>query len=99
MKIHITSDALKWFKEEIDVHEGDMIKFYSKIYGNSPVQPGYSLAFTRDNTPLNIAVSEEIDGIIFYVEETDVWFFDGHDLHVDYDPKVDEIIYTYSKTE
>ena len=28
---------------------------------------------------------------MFYIEETDMWFFNGHDLHVDYNPKTDEI--------
>ncbi len=33
----------------------------------------------------------------FFVEEEDVWFFDGHDLYVDYDEKEDELLFDYKK--
>ena len=38
-----------------------------------------------------------MDGIIFYVEESDLWYFNGHDLHVDYDEKKDELEFKYNK--
>jgi len=95
MNIYVSDRALQWFKEEVQVDKGDMIKFYTKIYGTSPVQQGYSLAFTRDNSPVDMAVKLEKDGIIFYVEETDIWFFNGHDLYVDYNEKYDEVTYDY----
>lgn len=44
-----------------------------------------------------MAVLTEIDGISFYVESRDEWFFDGHDLHVDYDEKEDELKFDYVK--
>ena len=97
MKIVISPDALKWFKEEMDLQPGDKIKFFSKIYGSSPVQRGYALGFTKDNEPLSKSVSTVLDGIEFYVEETDEWFFDGHDLHVDYNPDIDELQFNYVK--
>lgn len=97
MKISISNSALTWFRDEVGVNKGEMIKFYSQIYGTSPVQEGYALAFTKDNTPIHIAASTETEGIRFYVEETDIWFFNGHDLYVDYNEKKDEIEYTYTK--
>lgn len=97
MKINISEQALRWFKEEVGLSDGGKIKFYSQIYGCSPVQENYSLAFTVDNEPLDMEVSTEIDGITFYVEGSDVWFFNGHDLHVDYNEKEDELEYRYTK--
>ncbi|AZU62024.1 HesB/YadR/YfhF family protein [Neobacillus mesonae] len=97
MKINISEQALRWFKEEVGLSDGGKIKFYSQIYGCSPVQENYSLAFTVDNEPLDMEVSTEIDGITFYVEGSDVWFFNGHDLHVDYNEKKDELEYRYTK--
>lgn len=46
-----------------------------------------------------MAVYTEKDGIDFYVETSDVWFFDGHDLHVNYDPNDDELTFDYVKPE
>lgn len=96
MKIVITQEAFNWFKEEMDVKKGDHVKFYAKIYGSSPVQEGYALGFSKDD-PIDMAVSTEVEGVIFFVDETDLWFFDGHDLHVEYNEKLDEVEFKYIK--
>ncbi|WP_066311768.1 HesB/YadR/YfhF family protein [Bacillus sp. FJAT-29814] len=96
MEIVISNQALKWFKEDIGLTSGDTLRFYTQIYGNSPVQKGYSLAFTVEE-PVKVAVSSQMDGILFYIEADDLWFFDGHDLHVEYDEKEDELEYKYVK--
>lgn len=97
MEIVIKDAALKWFKDEMGLQKGDKVKFYSKIYGSSPVQESYSLGFTKDNEPIDLAVNTEVDGIVFYVEGTDLWYFNGHDLHVDYNEKIDELQFNYIK--
>lgn len=97
MELHITDSAAKWFKEEIEFEQGDMVKFYPKFYGKSPVQECYSLGFTRDGDPSDIAVKKEAEGIIFYIERDDLWYFDGHNLHVNYNEKIDELEYEYKK--
>ncbi|WP_284036079.1 HesB/YadR/YfhF family protein [Neobacillus sp. 114] len=96
MEIKISNQALKWFKEDIGLKKGDKLRFYTQVYGNSPIQKGYSLAFTQEE-PLKIAASTDLDGILFFVEDGDVWYFDGHDLHVDYNAKEDELKYEYVK--
>ena len=95
MKIGISNDALKWFKDEVELKAGDQVRFYVKIYGNSPVQEGFSLAFTVDNQPIDIAVKTEIDGLTFFIEGSDLWFFNGHDLNVDYNNEMDELEFSY----
>ncbi len=99
MKIVISKSALTWFKDEVELKKGDKVKFYPKVYGNSPVQEGFSLGFTVDNTPIDLVTKFEAEGLMFYIEETDMWFFNGHDLHVDYNPKTDEIEYSYTQTK
>lgn len=96
MKIEISQQALKWFKDELEVKKGDYVRFFAKIYGNSPIQPGYALGFSKDD-PIDIAVRTDLDGIVFFVEETDLWYFDGHDLHIEYNEKIDEIEFNYIK--
>ena len=99
MEIIISQNALEWFKESMGLKSGDKVKFFSKIYGSSPVQKNFALGFTQDNDPVDMAVYTEKDGIDFYVETSDVWFFDGHNLHVDYDPNDDELTFDYVKPE
>lgn len=96
MEINLSDSALKWFKEEIGVNSGDKVRFYAKFYGTSPVQEGYSLGFSKDD-PINASVSKDYDGIVFFVEESDLWYFDSHNLHVEYDEKHDEIEFKYIK--
>lgn len=96
MEIVISEAAIEWFKSGMGLSKGDQLRFYAKIYGSSPVQKGYTLGFSKEE-PINIVASTEIDGIIFFVEETDLWYFDGHDLHVDYHKKEDDLEFKYVK--
>ncbi|ULT55880.1 HesB/YadR/YfhF family protein [Neobacillus drentensis] len=95
MKIDLSNTAIHWFKEEVDLKNGDKVRFYVKIYGSSPVQEGFSLAFTVDNEPIDIAVKTEKEGLTFFIEGADLWFFNGHDLHVDYNKEIDELEFSY----
>lgn len=99
MDIVISKTALQWFKDEVELKTGDKVKFYPKIYGNSPVQEGFSLGFTVDNYPIEIITAYEAEGMLFYIEERDLWFFNGHDLHVNYNEQTDEVEYSYSKSK
>ncbi|WP_336823961.1 HesB/YadR/YfhF family protein [Sporosarcina sp. USHLN248] len=96
MKIVISDDAMKWFHEEMEAEQGDYIKFFARYGGSSPLHDGFSLGITKEN-PDEIAVETEMEGIHFYVENRDFWFFDDHDLHVDIDQQLNELIYTYEK--
>ena len=95
MKLTLSEKAIRWFKDEMGLTKGDTLKFFAQIYGSSPVQESYSLGFAKD-FPIDIIASAEVEGIVFYVEETDLWYFNGHDLHVDYNEKKDELEFQYN---
>lgn len=97
MKIDVSKEAIQWFKEEVGLEDGSAIRFYSQIYGTSPIQEGYALAFTIDNSLRDVAVQTVLDDITFYIEEADLWFFNGHDLSVEYNEVNDELEYKYIK--
>ncbi|PRO66284.1 HesB/YadR/YfhF family protein [Alkalicoccus urumqiensis] len=99
MKLTITEEAASWFKDQVELDEGDTIKFYAKYGGSSPIQSGFSLAFTPFETPDNPGVKTETSGITFFVEETDMWYFDGHDLTIRYNEDKEEIDYDYEDPE
>ncbi|RXT08061.1 HesB/YadR/YfhF family protein [Ammoniphilus sp. CFH 90114] len=82
MKITVTDRAMEWFKDEMNAGPGDYIRFYTRYGGCSTVQAGYSLGVVKEapNRPVEKVVQK---GITFYIEESDLWYFDDLNLKVD----------------
>ena len=95
MKIHITEDALKWFKEEVDLEPGDKINFFVQTYGSSKLHDNFTLGFNFDPNDKNASAETTVEDISFYVNESDEWFFKGYDLYIEYDAQKDEIDYDF----
>ena len=94
MKINISEEALQWFKDEMEACTGDFIRFYARYGGSSPFHEGFSIGMNREE-PHDIGVVDEIEGIRFYIEKDDLWFFNDHDLLVNV--RDDELQYEYQK--
>ncbi|MFB7138884.1 HesB/YadR/YfhF family protein [Gottfriedia sp. NPDC056225] len=96
MKITITDDAIKWFQDEMNVKEGDTVRFFARYGGNSTIHKGYSLGVTIEQ-PVNIGESITINNVVYFINETDLWYFkdynlnviidDQKELHFSYEPK------------
>ncbi len=97
MKIVISREVLKWFKEEMGLKKGDYVKFHARYGGESPFHQGFSLGISNHEPHTKISASTEKEGIVFYVLEEDLWFFDGHDLKVDINEKSGELEFKYMK--
>jgi len=98
MKLEVTPKAQQWFKEETGVQPETGIRFFGKIYGKTPVHDGFSIAMSVE-APDEPMIKENLDGITYFVEETDDWFFKGYDLIVDYDEKNDEPRYQFEANQ
>lgn len=96
MKIIINDEALKWFYDEMEAVPGDNIRFYARYGGSSPFHEAFSLGMNREQ-PHEIGVKNEIEGITFFIERSDLWFFEEHSLIVSVDAKLDELAYSYEK--
>jgi uncharacterized protein YneR len=96
MNIIINNQAAAWYKRELDLKLGDFVRFYVRYGGCSTVQSGFSLGISTEE-PNDAAVKTEKDGITFYIEEKDVWYFDGHDLSVSFHEQADEPVFNYDK--
>ncbi|WP_153732467.1 HesB/YadR/YfhF family protein [Sporosarcina obsidiansis] len=96
MNINVSENAVHWFKHEMDATSGDYVRFFARYGGSSPLHDGFSLGITKEN-PDEIAIETVIDGIHYYVEERDLWFFDKHNLHVDTDPTNKELAFHYNQ--
>jgi uncharacterized protein YneR len=89
MNIIVTPKALDWFKKELDLQAGDAVRFFARYGGCSTVQKGFSLGLAKED-PVEPAAQTTVDGITFFVEDQDRWYFDDHDLTVDVNEETDE---------
>ncbi|GEK28327.1 hypothetical protein LSI01_06380 [Furfurilactobacillus siliginis] len=99
MKITVTDKASQWFRDEVGVEAGGGVKFYGKVYGNSPVHDGFSLAMVPDKEPDRPVGQVEKDGVDYFVNYGDAWFFAGYDLIIDFNEELDEPRYEYVNQE
>ncbi|GAA0324786.1 HesB/YadR/YfhF family protein [Bacillus carboniphilus] len=81
MKLSITNEAAQWYKEEMNLRDGDSLQFFVQLYGQS-VHPNYSLGIARNEKPLNISYHSIVEGINFYIGEEDKWFFEDYHVSV-----------------
>ncbi|CEG22877.1 Iron-sulfur cluster biosynthesis [Planococcus massiliensis] len=96
VEIKITEDAFTWFHNEMEVESGDTVRFFVRYGGAGNLQPGFSLGVTKDE-PDEAAVKIEQDQVTYYIEERDIWYFDGHDLVVSVNDDLHELDYSYEK--
>ncbi|MDL4841028.1 HesB/YadR/YfhF family protein [Aquibacillus rhizosphaerae] len=92
MNMSITQPAVKWYIDEMNLKEGDYVRFFVRYGGYGGIHKGFSLALANDK-PNDPAIQTEEQGITFYVENSDLWYFDGMDFHIKYSRKLDEIEY------
>jgi len=95
MEIMITKAALEWYKREMELSTGDFVRFYARYGGDSTIQAGFSLGMTMEK-PKDPTIRVVSDGITFYVEREDEWYFDHHNLTVSYNDHHDEIEFQYN---
>lgn len=94
MELTVTPEALTWFKKELVVDEERGVRFFGKIYGKTQVHDGFSVGMSVDK-PERTIVEKKIDDLVFFIDETDEWFFKGYDLEVGYDQTLDEPDYKF----
>lgn len=94
MKITLDDKAVAWFKEELDIPHDKALRFYVRYGGDVELKQGFSPAFTVDTIDPE-GYSETQDGLTYYVDEKDLWYFEDHELTVT--AENDEIIYSISK--
>ncbi|WP_270168267.1 HesB/YadR/YfhF family protein [Paenibacillus sp. SYP-B4298] len=83
MKLTIDQQAAAWYKEELGLKKGDSVRIYVQLGGCGSVQPGFSLGVAR-STPVKPGLSQEADGILFYMEEDNLWYLEDKNLHIHY---------------
>lgn len=91
MKLTVTETAVAYFKRDWNAREGDNVRIFVRYGAGISPQGSFSLGIVKE-PPQAIGASNVNEGILFFVNESDAWFFDGKDLTVDYDAELDELL-------
>lgn len=96
MFISIDESATSWFKNEFEFNKPFSIRMFPQYAGFGQKHKGYSLAFSAE-TPTNAGYVKELNGITFFIEGNDVWFFEGTETSLCVDNLLDELQVTYKE--
>ena len=94
--INVTKEAAEWFKQELDLQEGQAIRFFPRYSSGGGVHPGFSLGIEVNvNVPASPGLMTEAGGIQFYMEERDLWYLQGYHFNITYNVNASDIEYEY----
>ena len=94
MFISIDERAATWFTNEFEFNKPFYIRMFPQYAGFGIKHKGFTLAFSAES-PVHVGYSKEINGITFFVEDNDVWFFKDTETALTMDNYLDEIMVTY----
>lgn len=90
MFISIDDKAATWFSQEFEVIKPISIRMFPQYAGFGQQHKGYCLAFSAE-TPQDIGFRKEINGITFFIEGNDVWFFENTETYLSVDDYMNEL--------
>ncbi|MFA1820801.1 HesB/YadR/YfhF family protein [Virgibacillus oceani] len=93
MNLQMAKEAAQWYKNELELSEGAYLRFFVR-YGFGGHIPGFSIG-VQQVVPTDIFSSADLEGITFFIENKDAWYFDGYDLHVTFNDKMQEAKFEY----
>lgn len=93
MNIQVSEKAAEWYKDEYNVEEA-AFRFFVRYGGMGGHIPGFSLGINLEN-PVKMHTSTTINGLQFFVEESDVWYFEDKDLFITFDEQQNEPHFAY----
>ncbi|MFF2446305.1 HesB/YadR/YfhF family protein [Neobacillus sp. NPDC058068] len=96
MLISFDEKATLWFSKEFEINKPFSIRMFPQYAGFGEKHKGYSLAFSAEN-PTNAGIIKVINGITFFVEDNDVWFFEDTETYLSVNGLLDELHVTYKE--
>jgi len=91
--LQISKEAAQWYITELELNEDSYLRFFVR-YGFGGHIPGFSIGVRKD-TPTDIFSSVQVEGITFFIESKDAWYFDNNDLRVSFNSKMQEPVFEY----
>lgn len=84
MKLVVEPEAARWYKRELGLEDGEQLRVFVRLGGCGSVQPGLSLGIMKDESR-SPGLREEQEGLVFFMEEDQLWYLDAKELHLVYD--------------
>jgi len=81
MQIDVTDRAVACLKDEWGFAEGEQVRLYVRYAGGG--SDPYALGILKEQPSGEEAFRTIAGGIVFYIEERDVWFLQGKRLTID----------------
>ncbi|WP_087971446.1 HesB/YadR/YfhF family protein [Oceanobacillus rekensis] len=94
MNIDISKEAAIWYKEELEIDTTEELRFFVRYGGVGGKIPGFSLGVKKDR-PQSLHTSKTVEDITFYIEDSDIWYFEDSDLDIEFDNQRNEPILKY----
>lgn len=95
MELTITPAAQQYFTQEMGLTTGNHVRFHSRVYGKTEIHEGFSVGLTIEEPNGKVIAEDTQDGIHYYIEADDDWFFNGYDFKVDFSPEDENFIYKF----
>lgn len=96
MYISIDERAISWFTREFEVNKPFNIRMFPQYAGFGNKHKGFSLAFSAE-TPANIGYTNDVNGITFFIDVNDIWFFEDTETCFTVDHLSDELLVKYKE--
>ncbi|WP_042207020.1 HesB/YadR/YfhF family protein [Paenibacillus durus] len=94
MSISVSPEAASWFKRELGLTDGDCVRLFPRYSSGGGLHPGFSLGIAVE-PPGRPGLQASREGVVFYMEEQDLWYMEGYGLSIIYSPEEDDIEYRY----
>ncbi|HLR73912.1 MAG TPA: hypothetical protein VK077_01490 [Virgibacillus sp.] len=96
MNIQVTSEAAKWYISELDLQPSSYLRFFPRYGGVGGLIPGFSIGISFDK-PVHLHASTQVEGITFFIEQNDAWYFDEkNELKIALNKTLNEPEFIYS---
>ncbi|WP_071394301.1 HesB/YadR/YfhF family protein [Bacillus tuaregi] len=92
MQIKMSDKVVEWYKEDLSLTEGDFVRFYVRYGGFNSFVKGFSLGIDKENPEQSHTLVEK-DGITFFIEDDDTWYFEDKDLVIDFNELIEEPVF------
>jgi uncharacterized protein YneR len=96
LNIVMSADAARWYMRELNLKQGDAVRFFPRYSSGGGLFPGFSLGISVEK-PNNGTLFQDVEGVHFYLEEQDLWYLKGYDLVINYVESLDDIDYIYEE--
>jgi uncharacterized protein YneR len=96
MFISIDERAASWFTREFEFTKPFSIRMFPQYAGFGIKHKGFSLAFSAEK-PAYVGYTNVVNGITFFIEVNDVWFFEDTETCLTVDHHSNELVVQYNE--